>query len=152
MKPLIYIAGPLFTIQDRKFLEGIRDFIQTVDADTFLPHIDNMDNQETRTPDASREKMTNIFLGDITAVDNADAVIAFLDGVPVDVGTAVEVSHAHATSKPVLGIRSDFRTLGAHDYQCIDPMVFGCCTEMAFIPDGNMDTMKQKITKFIQAL
>ncbi|HWE97078.1 MAG TPA: nucleoside 2-deoxyribosyltransferase [Tepidisphaeraceae bacterium] len=43
------------------------------------------------------------------AIDRCDAVLAVLDGVDVDSGTAAEIGYAHAKGKPILGYRGDFR-------------------------------------------
>jgi len=42
-------------------------------------------------------------------IDRADMVLAVLDGVDVDSGTAVEIGYAFAKGKPILGYRGDFR-------------------------------------------
>ena len=43
------------------------------------------------------------------AIDKADSVVAVLDGVDVDSGTAAEIGYAFAKGKPILGYRGDFR-------------------------------------------
>jgi nucleoside 2-deoxyribosyltransferase len=43
------------------------------------------------------------------AIDRCDAVLAVLDGVDVDSGTAAEIGYACAKGKPVVGYRGDFR-------------------------------------------
>ncbi len=43
------------------------------------------------------------------AIDGCEAVIAVLDGVDVDSGTAAEVGYAFARGKMVFGYRGDFR-------------------------------------------
>jgi nucleoside 2-deoxyribosyltransferase len=43
------------------------------------------------------------------AIDKCDAVLAVLDGVDVDSGTASEIGYAFAKGKPILGYRGDFR-------------------------------------------
>jgi nucleoside 2-deoxyribosyltransferase len=42
-------------------------------------------------------------------IDRADLVLAVLDGVDVDSGTAAEIGYAFAKGKPILGYRGDFR-------------------------------------------
>ncbi len=42
-------------------------------------------------------------------IDACDAVVAVLDGVDVDSGTAAEIGYAFARGKPILGYRGDFR-------------------------------------------
>jgi nucleoside 2-deoxyribosyltransferase len=43
------------------------------------------------------------------AIRNAKLVLAVLDGVDVDSGTASEIGFAYACGKPIAGIRTDFR-------------------------------------------
>jgi nucleoside 2-deoxyribosyltransferase len=43
------------------------------------------------------------------AIDACDAVLAVLDGVDVDSGTAGEIGYAFARGKPIVGYRGDFR-------------------------------------------
>jgi nucleoside 2-deoxyribosyltransferase len=44
-----------------------------------------------------------------TAIDRAGVVVAVLDGVDVDSGTAAEIGYAFARGKLILGYRGDFR-------------------------------------------
>jgi nucleoside 2-deoxyribosyltransferase len=43
------------------------------------------------------------------AIDRCDAMLAVLDGVDIDSGTAAEVGYAYAKGKPIVGYRGDFR-------------------------------------------
>jgi nucleoside 2-deoxyribosyltransferase len=43
------------------------------------------------------------------AIDEAHAVVAVLDGVDVDSGTAAEIGYAFARGKLIVGYRGDFR-------------------------------------------
>jgi nucleoside 2-deoxyribosyltransferase len=43
------------------------------------------------------------------AIDRADGVVAVLDGVDVDSGTAAEIGYAFARGKLIVGYRGDFR-------------------------------------------
>jgi len=57
-------------------------------------------------------RQESIFSKNVAAIDKADILVAVLDGVDVDSGTAWEIGYAHALDKPVYGLRTDFRTLG----------------------------------------
>ena len=46
------------------------------------------------------------------AIRSSDAVVAVLDGVDVDSGTASEIGFAYALGKRVFGLRTDFRLAG----------------------------------------
>ena len=52
------------------------------------------------------------------AIDRCDALLAVLDGVDVDSGTAAEIGYAFAKGKPIIGYRGDFR-LAAENEGCI---------------------------------
>ena len=48
-----------------------------------------------------------IFMKCVEGVDASDLVVAVLDGVDVDSGTAWEIGYAYAKGKPVIGLRTD---------------------------------------------
>jgi nucleoside 2-deoxyribosyltransferase len=49
------------------------------------------------------------------SIQACDAVIAVLDGVDVDSGTAAEIGYAYGLGKCVWGIRTDFRLAGDNE-------------------------------------
>ena len=49
------------------------------------------------------------------AILDADLVIAVLDGIDVDSGTASEIGFAYANGKPIFGLRTDFRLSGENE-------------------------------------
>ena len=53
----------------------------------------------------------NVIIGENNAkgIDRSRGILAVLDGVDVDSGTASEIGYAAAQSKPTLGYRGDFR-------------------------------------------
>jgi nucleoside 2-deoxyribosyltransferase len=58
-----------------------------------------------------RQRIT--FENDVRGIDRSDIVLAILDGgSDVDSGTAWEMGYAYAKGMPVLGLKTDFRTLG----------------------------------------
>lgn len=59
--------------------------------------------------DAWRALNAEIGATNRAAIDEADLVVAVLDGVDVDSGTAAEIGYAHARAKPIVGYRGDFR-------------------------------------------
>ncbi len=48
-------------------------------------------------------------------IDGAAALLAILDGVDVDSGTAAEIGYAAALGKPVVGVRLDIRQAGDNE-------------------------------------
>jgi nucleoside 2-deoxyribosyltransferase len=59
--------------------------------------------------DAWRQFNPEIGGNNRAAIDSADMVLAVLDGVDIDSGTAAEIGYAFAKGKPILGYRGDFR-------------------------------------------
>jgi nucleoside 2-deoxyribosyltransferase len=49
------------------------------------------------------------------SIEVADALLAILDGVDVDSGTAAEVGFAAALGKPIVGVRLDVRQSGDNE-------------------------------------
>ena len=59
--------------------------------------------------DAWRELNREIGANNRAAIDRAHGVVAVLDGVDVDSGTAAEIGYAFARGKLIVGYRGDFR-------------------------------------------
>lgn len=106
-KRTIYLAGPLFTHAELKYNRKLKDLLLKEGFSVFLPQEDAEDAA------AEREKQTqeSIFKRCVRGVNSSDIVVAVLDGADVDSGTAWEIGYAYATEKPVIGLRTDFRTL-----------------------------------------
>lgn len=123
-----YIAGPLFSLQEREALERIDAALKAAGHATFLPHRDGGDDSATRGPeddDSAEERRRRIFDADMKGLRDADAVVAMLDGPDVDAGSAFELGYAYAERKPIFGLRTDFRTLGPEG--AVSLMLLGAC-------------------------
>jgi len=59
--------------------------------------------------DAWRQLNREIGANNRAAIDRAHGVVAVLDGVDVDSGTAAEIGYAFARGKLIVGYRGDFR-------------------------------------------
>jgi nucleoside 2-deoxyribosyltransferase len=103
-----YIAGPLFNEGERWFDEQIAACAQRAGLTTFVPHL----NGETRLN--GPEDVPLIFANDVTAIERADIVIANLNGITTDDGTAWELGYAYAKGKHLVGVYTDWRTQFAH--------------------------------------
>lgn len=53
--------------------------------------------------------------GNVAAIDRCDAMLAVLDGVDVDSGTASEIGYAFARGKRIVGYRGDFRSAAENE-------------------------------------
>ena len=99
---LAYIAGPLFNAKEREFLEEINSICKAIGIDTYLP------SQDAGL--SGKDNDAEIFQMDIKTLNEADIVVASLNGVDVDSGTAFELGYAFAKGKKSFGLHSDFRT------------------------------------------
>ena len=99
---LAYIAGPLFNEKEREFLEEINSVCRAIGISTYLPSQDG--------GLLSKDNNDEVFQMDIKALNKADIVVASLNGVDVDSGTAFELGYAFAKGKKLFGLHTDFRT------------------------------------------
>ena len=103
----IYLAGPLFTHAELDYNCKLKDMLLKIGFSVFLPQEDAEDAAVER----EKQNQECIFKKCVRGVDSSDFVVAVLDGVDVDSGTAWEIGYAYAKEKPIIGLRTDFRTL-----------------------------------------
>ena len=103
----IYLAAPLFSEAERDYNRVIAGLLTENFFDVYLPQ-DTGDTHAERSIDEHRR----IFEQNKNALESADAVVAIIDGADADSGTAWEMGYAAAQGKPVIAIRTDFRTVG----------------------------------------
>ena len=96
-----YLAGPLFDEGERWWIEKLEALVADLGYETFLPHRDN--------PDKTADNTGEIFANDRNGIDSADVVVASLNGVTTDDGTAWEIGYAYAKGIPIIGIHTDWR-------------------------------------------
>lgn len=103
----VYLAAPLFSEAERDFNRRLRDEIKKAGFNVFLPQEDSNNIKE------EKNRQAIIFNKNTEAIESSDMVVAVIDGTDVDSGTSWEIGYAFAKGKPLLGLRTDFRTLGA---------------------------------------
>jgi len=102
----VYLAAPLFSEAECDFNRKLRDELISAGFNVFLPQEDSNNVKDM----SDRQKI--IFDKNLKGIENSDIIVAVIDGADVDSGTAWEIGFAFAKAKPVLGLRTDFRTLG----------------------------------------
>jgi len=107
----VYIAGPLFNIHEKKYLEEIAEILESNGYDCFLPHRDQVvELEERRSVDHMSQKTKDtIFQTDLDALEKADITVALITGQDIDSGTCCEIGYTYAMKKPVLAIDADER-------------------------------------------
>lgn len=101
-RPLVYLAGPLFDEGERWWIESVERVVADAGFATFLPHRDN--------PPKTADNVKEIFNNDRDGIDRAEIVVASLNGVTTDDGTAWELGYAYAKGKYLIGIHTDWRS------------------------------------------
>tara|TARA_B100001250_G_scaffold335206_1_gene301365 strand:- start:31 stop:450 length:420 start_codon:yes stop_codon:yes gene_type:complete len=97
----VYIAGPLFNEGERWWVEELEKTVASLGFSTFLPHRDN--------PPKTPETIQTIFENNRNGIEESDILIANLNGITTDDGTAWELGYAAALMKPSIGIFTDWR-------------------------------------------
>ena len=105
--PRAYVAGPLFDDGERWFIEQVDALVADAGFITFLPHRDNPPKDETN--------VRFIFDNDKRGIDECDLVVANLNGITTDDGTAWELGYAYANGKYIIGLHTDWRMRFAHE-------------------------------------
>ncbi len=103
---IIYLAGPLFSLAERRFNEEFAKALERslVPSMVILPQ-----DHAAKIGEASgfAERM---YCFALDAINHSDVVVAILDGADSDAGTCIEIGYAKAKSKLIIGVRTDFRS------------------------------------------
>ncbi len=118
----LYFAGPLFTTPERTWNAEVCAALRAAGHEVFLP--------QEKEPG---QDGAGIFETDVGGIDWAEALVAVMDGLDPDSGTSWEVGYAYGTKKPIILVRTDFRTLAgdAGDYS---PMLTEAATARIDLP------------------
>lgn len=121
----IYFASPLgFAESTRHFMDALAATLRER-ADVLNPwdntepallypavkHLPTHDERIARW----QEINTAIGRANQEMIDAADTIVAVLDGVDVDSGTASEIGYGFAVGKRIYGLRTDFRATGENE-------------------------------------
>jgi nucleoside 2-deoxyribosyltransferase len=98
----LYLAGALFSLEERRWNEALGREIERCVPDVTVLLPQSFEHKRGATP-------AEIFRTCIDEIEEADALLALLDGQEADSGTCFEVGYARARGKPVLGVRTDYR-------------------------------------------
>ena len=102
----VYLAAPLFSEAECDFNRKLRDELTSAGFNVFLPQEDSNNIKDNK----DRQKI--IFNKNLGGIEISDIIVAVIDGADVDSGTAWEIGFAFARGKTVVGLRTDFRSLG----------------------------------------
>ena len=118
----IYLASPLgFADSTRHFMadlvERLGPHVEVLnpwDDVRFVDEFARIAGVDSRAEAFAALAEINTELGRANAesIRKADGMVAILDGVDVDSGTAAEIGYAYALGKRIYGLRTDFRLAG----------------------------------------
>lgn len=103
----IYLAAPLFSEAEQAYNLVLHDLLEQQLFDVYLPQRVG-DTSHTRC----QEEHQAIFARHLQALQEADLVVAVIDGADADSGTSWEMGYACALGKRVVALRTDFRMAG----------------------------------------
>ena len=143
---MIYLAGPLFTLAERRFNEELAGELERIcpSLQVFLPQ--RYDKEFQNSPDFS-QKMFACLMG---ALDHCNVVVALLDGPDADSGTSFEMGYARGRGKRVIGVRTDFR--GSEDHG-LNLMLFNACSDLVAEPSttSTIERLAERIAGVLTA-
>ena len=102
----IYLSGPLFTQVERQWNRRLATALEKhiPDTEVFLPQDIKFEGAYNRP-----EHYQHIYDRCLEMVEEADMMVAVLDGADADSGTAYEMGYARALGVPIIGVRTDYR-------------------------------------------
>ncbi len=152
---LVYFAGPLFSMTERKVNRALAKALKAelgqnqIQMKALLP--------QTFKPDAAAllahggDNWAATFQACVDGVVKADLVVANLDGCDSDSGTCWEMGYAFALGKPIIGVRTDYRPNQDHG---MNIMPARSCTRivhrLAF--DESIDHLAKDVSRAIKAV
>jgi len=100
----IFLAAPLFCVAERDFNYKIANELREKGFEVWLAQESPFFRQGTH------KDKKKIYENNILVLKTSDVVVAVLDGMEVDAGVAYEIGYAKALSKPIIGLKTDYRT------------------------------------------
>ena len=138
----VYLAGPLFSLAERRFMAYLRDMAGAIPGVSALWPGDLFADADLAALGAGAK--THIFRGCVAALEGCDLVAAVLDGPQADDGTAWEIGYAYARGMPVWGLRTDFRPAGDTVHSVVNCMIECSCTKVF----RDIDALLAEFTNF----
>ena len=134
----LYFAAPMFTTPERAWNADVTSALRAAGHEIFLPQ------EQEHGLDAK-----GIFANDVGGIDAAEGLLAIMDGPDPDSGTCWEVGYAYATKKPIVLVRTDFRSLAgdAGDY---NPMLTQSATVRLDLPAASTTEVVSAILETLE--
>ena len=136
----LYFAGPLFTTPERTWNAEVVAALRAAGHEVFLPQ------EKEPGKDAA-----GIFATDVGGIDQADGLVAIMDGPDPDSGTCWEVGYAYGSQKPIVLVRTDFRDLAGNTGR-YNPLVAESATIRLDLPAAPTSEVIDAILKSLSTI
>lgn len=115
-----YLANGLFSLGDRMVNELVASIVrkEIKELDLYLPQENEAINDKN-----SYANSVMIAEGDDSYLENADFMIAIIDGIEIDSGVACEIGDITRQGKPVFALFTDVRQLGRTNPKKIEALI-----------------------------
>jgi nucleoside 2-deoxyribosyltransferase len=137
----LYLAGPLFTTAEQEFNRQLRDCLESVGHEVWLP-------QEHEPRERSAQA---IFEADVAGLEGAEVVVANMDGSDPDSGTCWECGYAYK-EKPIILFRTDFREAGDVPGSPFNLMLSAAAVKVILAPLASVEELARRIASTLAEL
>ena len=137
----LYLAGPRFTTPGQEFNRQLRDRLESVGHEVWLP-------QEHEPRERSAQV---IFEADVAGLEGAEVVVANMDGSDPDSGTCWECGYAY-TKKPIILFRTDFREAGDVPGSPFNLMLSASAVKVILAPLASVEELARRIASTLAEL
>jgi nucleoside 2-deoxyribosyltransferase len=144
----IYLAGPLFTQAEWQWNERLAQHLSERALTVILPQR----RAEPMLKGVQPFDPKGLFQANIESIENADVIVAILDGADVDSGTAWECGYAFKTGRPVIGVRSDIRAGGDDPRAATNLMLSMSWSAIVLVPHGTRDDVSWVAAEIVTAV
>lgn len=142
MTTKIYFGAPLFTEMEQRYNRYVVDQIRKKygeKVEIYLPQENEAINDKSGFADSIA-----IANGDNAYLEEADALIAVLDGVTPDSGLSAEIGYFYSMDKPILGLYTDVRQGTYGNQQKIDALDTIAESQFSYINLYTVGLVKQR--------
>jgi len=137
----LYLAGPLFTTAEQEFNRQLRDRLESVGHEVWLP-------QEHELRERSAQA---VFEADVAGLEGAEVVVANMDGPDPDSGTCWECGYAYK-KKPIILFRTDFREAGDVPGSPFNLMLSASAAKVILAPLASVEELARRIASTLAEL
>jgi nucleoside 2-deoxyribosyltransferase len=144
----IYFAGPLFTQAERTWNETVVAGLRAAGFRVVLPQ----ERGAAIVTAGEPLPVARLYELALEGIDEADVVVAVLDGPDPDSGTCFECGYAHAHGKPIVGVRTDFRLGGDDAALNVNLMLSQSCATIVRVDSDRTADAVGAIANAVQAV